>query len=66
MDEIKKELEGIRQALDTHNDLVRVALDAIPKPESRLATMLKTAVLVVGALGFIHTADVIRRWITGG
>jgi len=40
-------------------------LIAMQKPESRFSSVLKIVVLMVGALGVIHTADIIRRWITG-
>jgi len=59
MDKVAEELNGIKKVLEK-------MLDAMPKPESRVANVLKTVVLIVGALGILHTADVIRRWLIGG
>jgi len=59
-------LEGIRRALEDLGDTARKALAAVPRPESRFKGVLKMAVLAVGALGVIHTADVMRRWFMGG
>jgi len=66
MDEITKELEGIRRAVERQGDIAQKTQEVIQKPEGRFSRSLKTFALMVGALGFIHTADVIRRWIIGG
>ena len=59
MDEIAKELKTLNQTLAEIRDYVRT-------PKSRSSNLLERVVLLVSALGFIHIADVIRRWITGG
>jgi len=59
MDSVAEELRGIKTVLEK-------MFEVMPKPESRVANVLKTVVLIVGALGILHTADVIRRWLIGG
>ena len=59
MDKIAEELGCINKTLAEMRDLMR-------KPKGRFFSSLETIVLIVAALGVLHTADVIRRWITGG
>ena len=66
MDEIAKELEGIRRAVEDLNGTAREALGSIPKPEGKFSRIVKSVVLFAGALGILHTAELVRRWITGG
>ena len=66
MNKIVLELEGIRVAFEKQNELMQGALNLMGRPKTRLYNAIETVVLVVGALGILHTADVIRRWVTGG
>ena len=60
------ELEGIHRAFERQNEMIQGMLNLMDKPKTRFYSAVETVVLIVGALGILHTADVIRRWITGG
>jgi len=64
--ELFRRLDKINRTLEKRNEIAGKTLDVMEKPEGKFSATLKTVVLMVGALGFVHTADVIRRWITGG
>jgi len=66
MDKVADRLDAINHTLEKLTGIAQAAFDAIPKPENRLMRMLKTVVLVAGALGIFTTAEIIRQWITGG
>ena len=66
MDEIRKELEGIRKAFETHNELARAALEAIPKPENKFMRSVKLIALIAGAFALVSSADIVFGWIRGG
>ena len=66
MDEIAKELARIGRAFETHNDIARSALEAIPKPENRFMRAVKLIALIAGAIALVSSADVVLGWIRGG
>ena len=66
MNEIAKELAGIRLAVEGLNGMAREALGSMPKPEGKFNKAIKTVVLFAGALGILHTAELIRQWLAGG
>ena len=59
MDKIAEELNAISKTLTEIKNLMN-------KPRSKFSVSLETIVLIVTALGILHLADVIRRWIMGG
>ena len=66
MDKVAEELGGIRKAFEKQNEMMQCMLNLMDKPKSKFYSAIETVVLIVGALGILHTADVIRRWLTGG
>jgi len=66
MDRVAEELSGIKKVLENQNEIARNIFSLLSKPKSRFSSALKMVVLIVGALGILHTADVVRRWIAGG
>jgi len=66
MDKAAEELEGIRKAFEKQNEMVQCMLNLMDKPKNKFYRAIETVVLIVGALGILHTADVMRRWLTGG
>ena len=66
MENVVIELNSIKTTLDKHNEITQNMLDFMQKPGSRITQVLEKFVLIAGALGFIHTAEIIRTWITGG
>jgi len=66
VDRVAEELEGIRRAIEGLNGTAREALEAIPKPESRVERTIRMAVLIAGILGALNAVDIVRRWIAGG
>jgi len=63
MDKVAEELGGIRQALEKQNEIM---LERLPKQSGKFVSSLEIVVLIAGALGFIHIADTLRQWLTGG
>ena len=66
MDNIVEKLDNINRAFERHNEIMQKMLDIMPKPESKLARMLDTMVLIVGVLGVLNAVDIVRQWIIGG
>ena len=61
-----KRIDRVCTALEQRNEIAQKMFEAMPKPENKAMKLLKVIVLIVGALGILHTSDVIRRWIIGG
>jgi len=59
MDRVAKELGAINWTLADIRD-------RMPMPENRVTKFLKAVVLLAGALGILHTADLIWNWLMGG
>ena len=59
-------LDSINKTLEKQNEIVREMLDVMRKPENKFIRILETVVLVAGVLGILHTAELIRGWISGG
>jgi len=59
MDRVAKELGAINRTLADIRD-------RMPMPENRVTKFLKAVVLLAGALGILHTADLIWNWLMGG
>jgi len=66
VDRVAEELEGIRRAIESLNGTAREALEAIPKPESKVEQTIRMAVLIAGILGALNAVDIVGRWIAGG
>ena len=66
MDNVVGKLDNINRAFDRHNEIMQKMLDIMPKPESKLARILDTMVLIVGVLGVLNAVDIVRQWIIGG
>jgi len=65
IDKVAEELGGIRKAFEKQNEMMLCMLNFMDKPKSKFYSAIEVVVLIVGALGILHTADVIRRWLTG-
>ena len=59
-------LDDINKTLERQNEIMKQALDFLPKPASRLNRILETLLLFVGVFGFIGILDTIFKWISGG
>jgi len=59
VDRVAEELEAISRTLADIRD-------RMPMPENRVTKFLKAVVLLAGALGILHTADLIWNRIAGG
>ena len=66
MDNTVEKLDNINRTLERQNEIMQKMLDIMPKPESRLARILDTVVLIVGVLGVLNAVDIVRQWIIGG
>jgi len=66
MDEIARELEGIRRAIERQGDIAEKTLDAMPRPKNRAVRILEATVLVGGLVGIFTMVDIVRRWLLGG
>ena len=66
MDEIAKELEGIRKAVERHGDIAQKALDSGPKPAGRFVRLLELIVLIAGAMGILNFVELVMSRVTGG
>jgi hypothetical protein len=59
MEDIIEQLKDINAKLDT-------IIDAVKKPENRMARVFEIAAAGVGILGILSVIDIIRNWILGG
>ncbi|MCL2194062.1 MAG: hypothetical protein FWB78_11810 [Treponema sp.] len=59
MDRVAEELGAISRTLSDIRD-------RMPMPENKATKFLKAVVLLAGALGILHTADLIWNWLAGG
>jgi hypothetical protein len=61
-----KRLDRHCEILDQQNGIMRQILEMMPKPASKLTSVLEIVVLVVGVFSVVNIADTIMKWITGG
>jgi len=66
VDNIAKEIHGIKQSLDKQNEIVLDMLKVIQKPENKFTQVLQTLVLIIGVLGIANVIEIIRNWLFGG
>ena len=59
MDNVTIELKGINQTLQQ-------ILDVMKKPDNKFKSILEKIVLIAGAMGLLHIAELIRQWVIGG
>ena len=61
-----KELQAIKEELKEQNGIIRQMLLCMQKPEYKFTRILEIVVLIAGALGILHTFELVRNWIAGG
>ena len=66
MDNVGENLYHINMTLERQNDIIQQMLDIMPKPVSKLTSMLETAVLIASVFGLVTVADVVIKWVKGG
>jgi len=66
MDNTVEKLDNINRTLERQNEIMQKMLNMMPKPESKLARILDTMVLIVGVMGILNAVDIVRHWIIGG
>jgi len=54
------------ERLDRHNDILQKILDKMPRPASKVSSILETVVLFMSIFGVVGIADIIIKWIRGG
>ena len=65
MSDVPEKLEEINKTLKEQKDILKLMLDIMPKPTSKLKTVLETLLLIVGVSGIIFVIDVIINWFGG-
>jgi len=56
-------MELIVEKLDDINKTLKQMFDVMNKPESKFDKLFERIVLIVGAMGIVSAADIIRQWI---
>jgi hypothetical protein len=64
--DISAKLGAINRTLERQNEIAVEVLGVVRKPKNRWVGTLETIVLVVGVLGILNIAELVRRWIYGG
>jgi hypothetical protein len=59
-------MEKVVEKLDSINKTLEGILKVLSAPENKVMTVLKYVGAVVGALGILTVAELIRQWIMGG
>ena len=59
-------MENIGEKLDNINNTLEGIRRVLVMPENKVMTVLKYVGAVVGALGILSIAELIRQWIIGG